>query len=60
MENKKLILIKNTPLKFSVENDATTLLDAALNSNINLPHGCKSGACGSCVANLIKGNIKVK
>ena len=60
MENKKLILIKNTPLKFSVENDVTTLLDAALNSNINLPHGCKSGACGSCIANLIKGDIKSK
>ena len=25
-----------------------------------MPHGCKSGACGSCEAELVKGNIKTK
>ena len=39
---------------------STTLLDAALSSNVNLPYGCKSGVCGSCKVELIEGNVKTK
>ncbi len=60
MEKKSIISIKNTSITFKVENDSTTLLDAALNSFITLPHGCKSGACGSCIAKLIEGDVKTK
>ena len=60
MEKKSIISIKDTLLKFIVADYKTTLLDAALNSNISLPHGCKSGACGSCKAELIEGNVKTK
>ena len=59
MEKKSVISIKKSSFKFIAKSN-TTLLDAALKENINLPHGCKSGACGSCIANVIEGNIKNK
>ena len=60
MEKKSVILIKNSALKFTIQNIENTILDNALDSQINLPHGCKSGACGSCEAELVEGEIKTK
>jgi CDP-4-dehydro-6-deoxyglucose reductase len=34
-----------------------TLLDAALDAGLNLPHSCKSGNCGACRARLLQGEI---
>lgn len=34
-----------------------TVLDAALRQNIGLPYGCRDGACGSCMASLLEGEI---
>jgi CDP-4-dehydro-6-deoxyglucose reductase len=34
-----------------------TLLDAALDAGLNLPHSCKGGNCGSCRARLLAGEI---
>jgi CDP-4-dehydro-6-deoxyglucose reductase, E3 len=41
---------------FSVEPDQS-LLDAALDASLNLPHSCKGGNCGSCRARLLQGEI---
>ena len=35
-----------------------TLLDAALRQGVSLPYGCRNGACGSCVAKVVSGEIK--
>jgi CDP-4-dehydro-6-deoxyglucose reductase len=42
---------------FQVENNET-LLDAALRQGLSLPYGCRGGACGSCVAKVISGDVK--
>jgi CDP-4-dehydro-6-deoxyglucose reductase len=34
-----------------------TLLDAALDAGLNLPHSCKGGSCGACRARLLAGQI---
>ena len=34
-----------------------SVLDAALQAGLNLPHSCKGGNCGSCRARLLKGEI---
>jgi CDP-4-dehydro-6-deoxyglucose reductase len=34
-----------------------SILDAALDAGLNLPHSCKSGHCSSCRARLITGHI---
>ena len=34
-----------------------SLLDAALAAQLNLPHSCKGGNCGSCRARLLRGEV---
>jgi CDP-4-dehydro-6-deoxyglucose reductase len=41
---------------FSVE-PGQSVLDAALAAGLNLPHSCKGGNCGSCLARLLRGDI---
>jgi CDP-4-dehydro-6-deoxyglucose reductase, E3 len=41
---------------FSVTADQS-LLDAALDASLNLPHSCKGGNCGSCRARLLHGQV---
>jgi CDP-4-dehydro-6-deoxyglucose reductase len=48
--------LKTSGKTFSVEADET-VLEAALRQSINLPYGCKNGACGSCKGRLLKGKI---
>ena len=40
-------------------NDGETVLAAASRQNLNLPHSCKSGACGQCKAELVSGDIQM-
>jgi len=35
-----------------------SILDAALDAGLNIPHSCKSGHCGSCRARLVSGRIR--
>ena len=34
-----------------------SILDAALRQNIQLPYGCRGGRCGSCIGDLLQGEI---
>lgn len=34
-----------------------SLLDAALDASLNLPHSCKGGNCGACRARLLQGEV---
>lgn len=42
---------------FQVEGDET-ILEGALRQGVTLPYGCRNGACGSCVAKVVSGEIK--
>lgn len=48
--------LKTSGKTFSVEADES-VLEAALRQGINLPYGCKNGACGSCKGKLLAGKI---
>tara|TARA_Y100000996_G_scaffold274182_1_gene216004 strand:+ start:2788 stop:3822 length:1035 start_codon:yes stop_codon:yes gene_type:complete len=37
-----------------------TILDAALDSNIEVPYSCQGGVCSACIAKLISGNINME
>ncbi|MBL1142116.1 MAG: CDP-6-deoxy-delta-3,4-glucoseen reductase [Proteobacteria bacterium] len=41
---------------FTIEDDET-VLEAALRQDHNLPYGCRNGACGSCKAKIVSGDI---
>jgi CDP-4-dehydro-6-deoxyglucose reductase, E3 len=34
-----------------------TVLEAAIEANINLPYGCRNGSCGSCKGKVISGKV---
>lgn len=42
--------------KFSTAEDES-VLEAALRQGINLPYGCKNGACGSCKGRVVSGSV---
>jgi CDP-4-dehydro-6-deoxyglucose reductase len=50
------ISVLNSPVEFSAAPEQS-LLDAALNAALNLPHSCKGGNCGACRARLVRGEI---
>ena len=50
------VTLKTSGKQFTVNQDET-LLEAALRQGINLPYGCKNGACGSCKGKVIEGQI---
>ncbi|MEN9946075.1 MAG: hypothetical protein RLZZ293_461 [Pseudomonadota bacterium] len=35
------------------------LLDSALQAQLNLPHGCKSGSCGACKCKVVTGDVEL-
>lgn len=51
------VKIQPTGRNFEVARDET-ILDAALRHNIGLPYGCRNGKCGSCIAQLVRGEVE--
>ncbi len=47
---------KNSDHSFDVR-PSQTVLQAAIDAGINLPYGCRNGACGSCKAKLVSGKV---
>ena len=50
------VTIKNSCHSFDVR-PSQTVLQAAIDAGINLPYGCRNGACGSCKAKLVSGKV---
>ncbi|MCW8333088.1 2Fe-2S iron-sulfur cluster binding domain-containing protein [Vibrio sp. SCSIO 43135] len=50
-----VILLPNE-IKFQVSK-GQTVLEAALNQNINFPHRCQVGACAMCMCKKIEGHV---
>ncbi|WP_128113675.1 CDP-6-deoxy-delta-3,4-glucoseen reductase [Polynucleobacter necessarius] len=50
------VTLKTSGKQFTVNPDEN-LLEAALRQGINLPYGCKNGACGSCKGKILEGQV---
>ncbi len=50
------VTIRNSGHSFDVR-PSQTVLQAAIDAGINLPYGCRNGACGSCKAMLVSGRV---
>ncbi|MFI4940540.1 MAG: CDP-6-deoxy-delta-3,4-glucoseen reductase [Burkholderiales bacterium] len=50
------VTVQPSGRQFSCEDDETVLA-AAIRAGVNLPYGCKNGACGSCKGKLLSGAI---
>ena len=53
-----MVLYDGEEHKFSVEPDST-ILETALDLNIDLPYSCQSGLCTACRGKLLSGNVKL-
>ena len=51
-----LVSLTKSDLRFRAE-PGQTVLDAALDAGLNLPHSCKTGSCGACRARLLEGEV---
>jgi CDP-4-dehydro-6-deoxyglucose reductase len=51
------VTVNNSSRTFSAAPEQS-LLDAALAAGLNLPHSCKGGNCGACLARLLSGDIE--
>ena len=40
--------------------DSTSILDAALENDIDLPYSCQSGVCTACMAQLTNGEVEME
>ncbi len=49
--------LKKSGKTFAVDEDET-VLEAAIRQGIQLPYGCKNGACGSCKGKVLEGRIE--
>lgn len=50
------VTVESTAKTFDVS-PSQTILEAALDAGINLPYGCRNGACGSCKGKVISGKV---
>ncbi len=50
------VTISSSGHQFEAEENET-ILDAAIRQNIGLPYGCRNGRCGSCIADLVSGDV---
>ncbi|MFT7228825.1 MAG: CDP-4-dehydro-6-deoxyglucose reductase [Methylophilaceae bacterium] len=50
------VTIQSSGHAFEVK-PSQTVLEAAIESGINLPYGCRTGACGSCKGKVISGKV---
>lgn len=57
MELQYQVELKKSGRTFTVEEDET-VLEAAIRQGVQLPYGCKNGACGSCKGKVLEGRME--
>lgn len=59
-EVKATVIIDGQTRVFEMSRSGETVLEAALDANIELPFSCKGGVCSTCCAKVIKGEVEMR
>lgn len=54
---KSEIIVQGEAVTFACGKD-DIILDVALENGVKMPHNCRGGACGACVAHVISGDVR--
>jgi len=54
--NFPTVTIQNSGHQFQVR-PSQTVLEAAIDAGVNLPYGCRNGACGACKGKVVSGKV---
>ena len=58
-ETKARIIIDGASRAVGIPLDGRTVLQAALNANLDAPHACCAGVCSTCRARILEGNVEM-
>jgi len=53
------LIVDGRQVTLEVPTKGKSILDTALEANLDLPYACKGGVCGTCRAQLIKGTVRM-
>ena len=53
------IIMDGSTRSFTMPKDGVTLLEAAIENNIDAPFSCKAGVCSTCRAKLLEGEVEM-
>lgn len=57
---KATITIDGTTREINMAKKGETILDAALNANLDAPYACKAGVCSTCRAMVLEGEVEME
>lgn len=53
------VVMDGSSRTFTMPKDGLTLLQAAIENNMDAPHACKAGVCSTCKAKLLEGEVEM-
>ena len=53
------VVMDGSSRTFTMPKDGLTLLQAAIENNMDAPHACKAGVCSTCRAKLLEGEVEM-
>lgn len=59
-QTREVLLQMGDEEEFLIVPGGKTILDAALDRGMTLPHSCREGQCGTCRALLVSGDVKLR
>ena len=58
-KNAVTLIVDGRQVSLEMPPEGKSILDAALNADLDLPYACKGGVCGTCRAKVVKGKVRM-
>lgn len=58
-KSEATVVMDGATRSFAMPKDGVTVLQAAIENNMDAPHACKAGVCSTCKAKLLEGEVEM-